>query len=147
MGGAEFAAAAEKEISVHDLETGSLSDVPVDVLLLPIGPLAGDFAAGTRPRIPFGTRFVFYQRNIENLCKDQATLGEEIRKSVAELLDAAHYFGAKIAIKAPQSNTPRRQTSQRTSTARPRGYRRDALAAAFMFVFLLPKHAREEEGQ
>jgi hypothetical protein len=33
----------------------------------------------------FGPRFLLYQRNIENLSKDRAPLGQEIRKSVAEL--------------------------------------------------------------
>jgi hypothetical protein len=44
-------------------------------------------------------RFVLYQRNIENLCGDRAALHEEIRKSVAELLDAALEPGTAIAIK------------------------------------------------
>ncbi len=131
---ADFEATADKEIGVHDRETGALSGVPVDVLLLPekslvedgvdpdhrwhlvpgtgvpdpgnlFSPLGGDFAAGEHPRIPFGTRFVLYQRNIENLCKDKATLCDEIRKSVAELYDAAHDLGAPIAIKgAPEQH-------------------------------------------
>ena len=50
------------------------------------GGLGGDFAAGARSRASFGTRFVLYQRNIENLCKDRTAVGEEIRKSVAELV-------------------------------------------------------------
>ena len=67
------------------------------------GGLGGDFAAGARSRASFGTRFVLYQRNIENLCKDRATLREEIRKSVAELFDAALESRAAIAIKgAPE---------------------------------------------
>jgi hypothetical protein len=37
----------------------------------------------------FGARFLLCQRNIENLSKDRAALGQEIRKSVAELFDAA----------------------------------------------------------
>ena len=54
---------------------------------------------------PFGDRFVLYQRNIENLCPDQATLREEIRKSVAELFDAALESRAAIAIKgAPEQH-------------------------------------------
>ena len=32
----------------------------------------------------FGARFLLYRRNIENLSKDRAALGQEIRKSVAE---------------------------------------------------------------
>jgi hypothetical protein len=69
------------------------------------GVLGGDFAAGARSRVPFGERFVLYQRNIENLCKDRAALGEEIRKSVAELFDAALEPNATIAIKgAPEQH-------------------------------------------
>jgi tetratricopeptide (TPR) repeat protein len=60
-------------------------------------PLGGDFAAGERSQVSFGTRFVLYQRNIENLCKDEATLRDEIRKSVAELYDAALDLRAPIA--------------------------------------------------
>jgi hypothetical protein len=69
------------------------------------GGLGGDFAAGARSRVSFGTRFVLYQRNIENLCKDKAALREEIRKSVAELFDAALEPHAAIAIKgAPEQH-------------------------------------------
>ena len=69
------------------------------------GGLGGDFAAGARSRVSFGTRFVLYQRNIENLCKDRAALCEEIRKSVAELYDAALESHATIAIKgAPEQH-------------------------------------------
>jgi hypothetical protein len=112
---------------VHDAETGGSSGEPVDVALLPdrsrvergvdpdsrwhlegpslgggdsdsqFGGLGGDFAAGARSRVPFGERFVLYQRNIENLCRDKATLREEIRKSVAELFDAALESRAAIA--------------------------------------------------
>jgi hypothetical protein len=53
----------------------------------------------------FGTRFVLYQRNIENLCKDKAALREEIRKSVAELYDAALESRATVDIKgAPEQH-------------------------------------------
>jgi hypothetical protein len=69
------------------------------------GGLGGDFAAGARSRVAFGTRFVLYQRNIENLCPDRATLREEIRKSVAELFDAALESRAAIAINgAPEQH-------------------------------------------
>src|SRR3984957_2296992 len=133
MARAEFEAKAVAEIRVHDSETGGSSGSPVDVVSLPdksrvergvdpdrrwhlegpsagggdsdnlFGPLGGDFAAGARSRGPFGTRFVLYQRNIENLCQDKATLREEIRKSVAELFDAALESRAAIAIKgAPE---------------------------------------------
>jgi tetratricopeptide (TPR) repeat protein len=133
MTGAEFQARADAEVRLHDVETGGSSDTPVDVRLLPdrsrvelgadpdsrwylegpnpgggdsdslFGGLGGDFTAGARSRTAFGLRFVLYQRNIENLCPDQATLREEIRKSVAELFDAALESRAAIAIKgAPE---------------------------------------------
>ncbi len=135
MAGADFQAQADAEVRVHDSETGGSSGGLVDVVLLPdksrvergvdpdrrwhlegpstgggdsdslFGGLGGDFAAGARSRVSFGTRFVLYQRNIENLCKDRATLGEEIRKSVAELYDAALESRATIAIKgAPEQH-------------------------------------------
>jgi tetratricopeptide (TPR) repeat protein len=134
MAGADFQAQADAEIRVHDSETGSSSGV-VDVVLLPdksrvergvdpdrrwhlegpstgggdsdslFGGLGGDFAAGARSRVSFGTRFVLYQRNLENLCKDRAALCEEIRKSVAELFDAALELNAAIAINgAPEQH-------------------------------------------
>ena len=124
---------ADAQIRVHDSETGGSSGVSVDVASLPdksrvergidpdhrwylegpstgggdsdslFGGLGGDFAAGARSRVSFGTRFVLYQRNIENLCKDKAVLGEEIRKSVAELYDAALEPHATVAIEgAPE---------------------------------------------
>ncbi|HTU04571.1 MAG TPA: hypothetical protein VMG13_03370, partial [Trebonia sp.] len=69
------------------------------------GGLGGDFAAGARSRVATGNRFVLYQRNIENLCQDKATLREEIAKSVAELFDAALESNAAIAIKgAPEQH-------------------------------------------
>jgi len=133
--GADFQATAEAEIRVHDSGTGGSSGGLVDAVLLPdksrvqrgvdpdrrwhlegpstgggdsdslFGGLGGDFAAGARSRVSFGTRFVLYQRNIENLCKDRATLCEEIRKSVAELFDAALESRAAIAIKgAPEQH-------------------------------------------
>jgi hypothetical protein len=135
MAAAEFKAAVDAQVRVHDAETGGSSGEPVDVTLLPdksrvergvdpdsrwhlegpspgggdtdtqFGPLGGDFAAGARSRAPFGERFVLYQRNIENLCRDKAALREEIRKSVAELFDAALESRASIAIKgAPEQH-------------------------------------------
>jgi hypothetical protein len=120
---------------VHDSEVGGSSGVAADVVLLPdksrvergidpdrrwhlegpslgggdsdsqFGSLGGDFAAGARSRVTFGNRFVLYQRNIENLCKDAAAVREEIRKSVAELFDAALESRAAIAIKgAPEQH-------------------------------------------
>jgi tetratricopeptide (TPR) repeat protein len=135
MAPADFQAEADAEIRVHDSETGGSAGGPVDVALLPdksrvergadpdrrwhlegpsagggdsdslFGGLGGDFAARARSRVSFGTRFVLYQRNIENLCKDRAALGEEIRKSVAELYDAALELHAAVAIKgAPEEH-------------------------------------------
>jgi tetratricopeptide (TPR) repeat protein len=135
MAAADFQATADAEVGVHDAETGGSSGVLVDVVLLPdksrvergvdpdrrwhlegpstgggdsdslFGGLGGDFAAGARSRVSFGARFVLYQRNIENLCPDRAAVREEIRKSVAELYDAALESRARIAIKgAPEQH-------------------------------------------
>jgi tetratricopeptide (TPR) repeat protein len=135
MAAAEFKTTVEKQIRVHDAETGGSSGEPVDVVLLPdksrvergvdpdsrwhlegpsagggdsdtqFGGLGGDFAAGARSRVVFGTRFVLYQRNIENLCQDRTELREEIRKSVAELFDAGLESRAAIAIEgAPEQH-------------------------------------------
>jgi tetratricopeptide (TPR) repeat protein len=135
MSGAAFRAAVDAQVRIHDAETGGSSGEPVDVALLPdksrvergvdpdsrwhlagpspgggdsdsqFGALGGDFAAGARSRASFGTRFVLYQRNIENLCRDGAALHEEIRKSVAELFDAALESRAAIAIEgAPEQH-------------------------------------------
>jgi tetratricopeptide (TPR) repeat protein len=135
MADAEFRAAVDAQVRVHDAETGGSSGEPVDVALLPdksrvergvdpdsrwhlagpstgggdsdsqFGVLGGDFAAGARSRVSFGDRFVLYQRNIENLSRDRAALREEIRKSVAELFDAALQSRAAIAIKgAPEQH-------------------------------------------
>ncbi len=135
MAGAEFKATVDAQIRVHDAETGGSSGEPVDVALLPdksqvergvdpdsrwhlegpstgggdsdsqFGQLGGDFAAGARSRVSFGDRFVLYQRNIENLGRDRAAVREEIRKSVAELFDAALQSRAAIAIKgAPEQH-------------------------------------------
>jgi tetratricopeptide (TPR) repeat protein len=135
MDRADFKVQADAEIRVHDSETGGSAGGLVDVALLPdksrvergvdpdrrwhlegpstgggdsgslFGGLGGDFAAGARSRVSFGERFVLYQRNIENLCKDRAALREEIRKSVAELFDAALESHAAIAIKgAPEQH-------------------------------------------
>jgi tetratricopeptide (TPR) repeat protein len=134
MAPAEFKATADAEIRVHDAQTGG-SGALVDVALLPdksrvqtgldpdrrwhlegpstgggdsdslFGGLGGDFAAGARSRVPFGTRFVLFQRNVENLCQDKATVREEIRKSVAELYDAGLESNAGIAVKgAPEQH-------------------------------------------
>jgi hypothetical protein len=138
MTAADFEAQAEAEIRVHDSETGGSAGGLVDVVLLPdksrvergvdpdsrwhlegpnpgggdsdslFGGLGGDFAAGARSRVSFGMRFVLYQRNIENLCKDRAAVREEIRKSVAELFNAALESRAAVAIKgAPEEHAER----------------------------------------
>ena len=135
MADADFKATVDAQIRVHDAETGGSSGEQADVALLPdksrvergadpdsrwhlegpstgggdsdsqFGGLGGDFAAGARSRVSFGERFVLYQRNIENLCRDRAALREEIRKSVAELFDAALESRAAIAIKgAPEQH-------------------------------------------
>ena len=135
MSEGEFRSAVDAEVRTHDAETGGSSGEPVDVTLLPdanrvergvdpdvrwhlegpsegggdtdtqFGPLGGDFAAGARSRAVFGERFVFYQRNIENLCPDTATLKDEIRRSVAELFDEALESRARIAVKgAPEQH-------------------------------------------
>jgi len=135
MAAADFQSTADAEVRVHDAETGGSSGVVVDVVLLPdqsrveqgvdpdrrwhlegpstgggdsdslFGGLGGDFAAGARSRVSFGARFVLYQRNIENLGPDRAAVREEIRKSVAELYDAALESRARIAIKgAPEQH-------------------------------------------
>jgi tetratricopeptide (TPR) repeat protein len=135
MASAAFKAQADAEIRVHDSETGGSTGGLTDVAWLPdksrvergvdpdsrwhlegpspgggdsdtqFGGLGGDFAAGARSRIPYGERFVLYQRNIENLCQDKAAVREEIRKSVAELFDAALESRAAIAIKgAPEQH-------------------------------------------
>src|SRR5271155_5286210 len=63
----------------------------------------------------FGARFLLYQLNIEKLSKDRAALGQEIRKSVAELFDAALESRAAMAIKGVLTSTPRGQYGPRSS--------------------------------
>ena len=135
MACAAIKAIVDAQIRIDDAETGGSSGQPVDVALLPdkprveqgvdpdrrwhlegpstkggdsdsqFGALGGDFAAGARSRGSFGERFGLYQRNIENLCRQRATLREEIRKSVAELFDTALESRAAIAIKgAPEQH-------------------------------------------
>ena len=135
MARADFQAKADAEIRVHDSAVGGSSGGLADVVFLPdksrvergvdpdrrwhlegpstgggdsdslFGGLGGDFAAGARSRVSFGARFVLYQRNIENLGKDRAAVCEEIRRSVAELFDAALESRAAIAIKgAPEQH-------------------------------------------
>lgn len=136
MAGAEFKATVDAQIRVHDAETGGSSGQPTNVALLPdksrvergvdpdsrwhlegpsigggdsdsqFGELGGDSAAGARSGVSFGDRFVLYQRNIENLGRDRAAVREEIRKSVAELFDAALESHAAIAIKGAPEQHP-----------------------------------------
>jgi tetratricopeptide (TPR) repeat protein len=133
MGNSAFRAAVDAEIARFDSEMGSSSDDP-DVAIewlpaesvaagrdpdirwelfaapdtAPVNPLArlgGDFAVETRAEVTPGTRFVLYQRNIENLCKDNATLSDEIRKSVAELYKAALHADKTVSYKgAPEQH-------------------------------------------
>jgi tetratricopeptide (TPR) repeat protein len=132
LGAAAFRAAVDAEIARFDSETGGSSDDPdVGIELLPaesvaagrdpdirwevanslgggvsaspFSPLGGEFAVGARTQVTFGTRFVLYQRNIENLCKDNAILNAEIRKSVAELYKVALHADQAISYKgAPE---------------------------------------------
>jgi tetratricopeptide (TPR) repeat protein len=126
-----FRAEVNAEIARFDAETrGSSSDPDVGIELLPaesvadgrdpdirwevanavgevsaspFSPLGGEFAVGARSQTSYGTRFVLYQRNIENLCKDSAVLSEEIRKSVAELYHESLHAGGDVAYKgAPE---------------------------------------------
>ena len=112
-----FRAKIDSEIAKFDSEMRSSSNDPdVGVELLPVEPVAagedpdtrwemisgqdtasinplavlgGEFATQTRTQVVPGARFVLYQRNVENLCKDEAAIDDEIRKSVAELYKAA----------------------------------------------------------
>ena len=130
---ADFEATADAQIRVHDAETGGSSGALVDVVLLPdksrvergvdpdrrwylegpstgggdsdslFGGLGGDFAAGARSRVSFGTRFVLYQRNIENLCQDRAALargdpqvgGRALRRGARAQRDDRHQGRAR----------------------------------------------------
>lgn len=132
IGNAAFRAAVDAETARFDSETGGSSgdpDVGIELLpaesvaagkdpdirwevanslgggvsASPFSPLGGEFAVGARTQVSFGTRFVLYQRNIENLCKDKATLSAEIRKSVAELYKVALHADQAISYKgAPE---------------------------------------------
>jgi hypothetical protein len=67
-------------------------------------PLGGEWAAGTPSRLPVGTTFVLYQRNIENLSQDEEAVRKEIQESVTEIFDAAYHLRARIADKAPEEH-------------------------------------------
>ena len=81
-----------------------LPDSPETVSTNTVLPLGGEWATGTPPQLPFGTTFVLYQRNIENLSGDEETLRKEIRETVAELFDKAGHLGARIADKVPEEH-------------------------------------------
>jgi tetratricopeptide (TPR) repeat protein len=133
IAGSAFRAAVDAEIARFDSETGGPSNDPdVGLELLPfesvatgrdpdirwelfndpdtasINPLVGlggEFAVEARAQVIPGTRFVLYQRNIENLCKDDTTLSDEIRKSVAELYREALHADKAVAYKgAPEQH-------------------------------------------
>ena len=121
-----------EEIRIHDSEVAGSSRVFIDVEWLPeksrvengvdpdsrwhlpavsdsgpsgsLFPLGGEWAAGTPTQLPFGTTFVLYQRNIENLSGDEEAVRKEIRESVAELFERAGHLGARIADKVPEEH-------------------------------------------
>jgi hypothetical protein len=66
--------------------------------------VGGEWEAGTPSQLPFGTTFILYQRNIENLSKDQETLRKEIRESVTEIFDQTYSLRARIADKVPEEH-------------------------------------------
>jgi tetratricopeptide (TPR) repeat protein len=128
-----FQAVAEAEIARFDSEMGSsgddpnlgiellpfdsvaagrdpdirweLSSAPDTALDSPLAVLGGDFAVEKRSEVTPGTRFVLYQRNIENLSRDDAVLTDEIRKSVAELYKSALNADEAVAYKgAPEQH-------------------------------------------
>ena len=134
IGSAAFRAAVDAEIARFDSEArGPSGDPDVGIELLPaesvakgkdpdirwevanslggavsanpFSPLGGEFAVGARTQVSFGTRFVIYQRNVENLCKDKAILSDEIRKSVAEFYQVALHADQAISYKgAPEQH-------------------------------------------
>jgi tetratricopeptide (TPR) repeat protein len=80
-----------------------VADGPDTAQISPLAVLGGEFATRTRAEVTPGTRFILYQRNIENLCKDEATLVDEIRKSVAEFYKVALRADEAISYKgAPE---------------------------------------------
>jgi tetratricopeptide (TPR) repeat protein len=80
-----------------------IADGPDAAAISPFAVLGGDFAIQKRANVVPGTRFILYQRNIENLCKDNEILSDEIRKSVAELYRVAVYTHEAVSYKgAPE---------------------------------------------
>jgi hypothetical protein len=133
IGRAAFRRAVDAEISRFDSEMGSSSsnpDVGIEFLpaesvargrdpdirwevadgpdtaaISPFAVLGGEFAIQKRASVIPGARFVLYQRNIENLCKDNAILNDEIRKSVAELYRVALFTDEAVSYKgAPEQH-------------------------------------------
>jgi tetratricopeptide (TPR) repeat protein len=130
----DFGAKVEEEIKIRDLEVVGSSDAGVipDVEWLPekslvengldpdsrwylppftgsgpgntVFPLGGEWNAGTPSQMPFGTTFVLYQRNIENISGDEETARKAIRETVAEVFDKAGHLGARIADKVPEKH-------------------------------------------
>jgi tetratricopeptide (TPR) repeat protein len=129
---ADFEAKVTEEIRTHDSEVAGSSRVFIDVEWLPetsmvehgldpdtrwhvpavvaggpinsLFPFGGEFEAGTPSQLPFGTTFILYQRNIENLSKDEETVRKEIRESVTEIFDAAYNLRASTPDKAPEEH-------------------------------------------
>jgi tetratricopeptide (TPR) repeat protein len=132
MGRADFEAKVTEEIRIHDSEVAGSSRVFIDVEWLPetsmvdngldpdtrwhvpavqaggptgsLFPLGGEFDAGTPSQLPFGTTFILYQRNIENLSKDEETVRKEIRDSVTEIFNGAYGLRASTPDKAPDEH-------------------------------------------
>ena len=130
----DFEAKLEEEIRIRNLEVVGSSDDAVftDVEWLPeeswvengldpdtrwylppvtgsgpgnsVFPLDGEWNAGTPAQLPFGTTFVVYQRNIENLSGDEETIRKAIRETVAEIFDQAYNLRARIADKVPEEH-------------------------------------------
>jgi hypothetical protein len=130
----DFEAKVEEEIRIRNLEVAGSSDAAVftDVEWLPekswvengldpdtrwylpavtgsgsdnsVLPLGGEWNAGTPSQLPFGTTFVLYQRNIENLSGDENTVHKAIRETVAEVFDKAYNLRGRIADRVPEEH-------------------------------------------
>jgi tetratricopeptide (TPR) repeat protein len=127
----DFEAKVAEEIRIHESEVVGSSSVFTEAEWLPetsrvengldpdtrwfspavpggpgnsVFPLGGEWNAGTPSQLPIGTTFVLYQRNIENLSKDEETVRKEIRESVAEIFDRAYNLRARIADKVPEEH-------------------------------------------
>ncbi len=129
---ADFEAKVTEEIRTHDSEVAGSSRVFIDVEWFPeasmvengldpdtrwhvpavpaggpiysLFPVGGEFDAGTPSQLPYGTTFILYQRNIENLSKDGDAVRKEIRASVTEIFDAAYNLRASTPAKAPEEH-------------------------------------------